>query len=251
MKVISSNGDLITDMGTWFRYAPPEKGELHWKDGRSAKEAAKAWVGSGSPTVPPEIASLIASHADTADLNIHTIIPEFETRLDNYRGKGRKHDVLALADGPQETAVIGIEAKADETFGPIITKYRQGKVGTASKVPNRIDGLLRGLFGRPWEEDLGALRYQLVHGVAGTLIEAAERNADLAIFVVHEFVSNLTTADKRARNDEDLASFVLHFTDTILTNKSLLGPFTVVGHGRIPAGANLYLGKVTTERVFI
>jgi hypothetical protein len=251
MKIISSNGNPITDMDTWFHYAPPEKGAAHWKDGRSAKEAAKAWVGRGSPSAPPEIASLIASHPDTTDLNIHTIIPEFETRLDNYRGKGRQHDILALASGSQGTAVIGIEAKADEAFGPIITKYRQGKVGTTSKVPNRIDGLLRGLFGGPWDEDLGSLRYQLVHGVAGTLIEAAERNADLAIFVVHEFVSDLTTIDNRTRNAEDLASFVQHFTGTTLASKILLGPFTVPGHNRVPTDCMLYIGKVTTELVLV
>lgn len=31
----------INSLDEWFQYAPPAKGENHWKDGRSAKELEK------------------------------------------------------------------------------------------------------------------------------------------------------------------------------------------------------------------
>jgi hypothetical protein len=34
---------LIANVGQWFRFAQPLGGARHWKDGRSAKEVAKAW----------------------------------------------------------------------------------------------------------------------------------------------------------------------------------------------------------------
>jgi hypothetical protein len=244
MKIVSKTGAPITDLDSWFEHAPPEKGARQWVDGRSAKEMARAWVGSGSPEIPPEVVSILGSHPETKELTIHTAIPEFETPLDSFRGKGRQHDVLALADGPLGPAVIGIEAKADEEFGPPITPYRNSRLGTASNVPARIDNLLKGLFGTRWNEDLGTLRYQLVHSLAGTLIETAVRNAKTSVFLVFEFVSDRTRPELVKRNNRDLSLFADRFSSGPLETGLLTGPFAVPGHGAIPRDAAFYMGKV-------
>lgn len=56
----------ITSLDDWPKYAPPKKRENHWRPGRSAMASARAWMGDGhGPTVPPEIAELLASHPMT------------------------------------------------------------------------------------------------------------------------------------------------------------------------------------------
>ena len=39
MRIYKSSHE-IRSVEDWFEYAPPKKGERHWKDGRSAKELA-------------------------------------------------------------------------------------------------------------------------------------------------------------------------------------------------------------------
>lgn len=54
---IAKNGQLITSVDDWFRHAPPKGGADHWRDGRSAKELARAWIESGSVAVPDELSA--------------------------------------------------------------------------------------------------------------------------------------------------------------------------------------------------
>lgn len=56
IAIIGPRGERITTLEQWREYAPPARGDLHWKDGRGAKE--------------------------------------LETSLDAL-GKGRQHDLIA------------------------------------------------------------------------------------------------------------------------------------------------------------
>ena len=56
---IMKDGLPITSLGDWFDRAGP-KSQGQWKDGRSAKETARAWLGTGSPSLPPEVEALLA-----------------------------------------------------------------------------------------------------------------------------------------------------------------------------------------------
>lgn len=57
----------IRSLEEWLQYAPPAKGEKHWKDGRSAKELAKAWMTYNGPSMPSELMDLLGTHSNTAD----------------------------------------------------------------------------------------------------------------------------------------------------------------------------------------
>lgn len=98
---IAKNGQLIASVDDWFRHAPPKGGADHWRDGRSAKELARAWIESGSVAVPNELSALLASHPDTRSAVLESAEPEARIAFDRHRGEARNADlaVRAVLDG--------------------------------------------------------------------------------------------------------------------------------------------------------
>jgi len=47
VRIEGPNGRAILSVEDWRTYAPPKRGDVQWKDGRSAMELAKAWFGGG------------------------------------------------------------------------------------------------------------------------------------------------------------------------------------------------------------
>lgn len=246
---LTANRGPIESMGDWFRLAPPQKRERQWKDGRSAKELAKAWVGAGAARVPAELDALFKSRPATESLVLECGTPEVVTKLDDYRGGKRNHDLVLIGQAGGVRTLVAVEAKADESFGPVIERYVDQKKGTSSRIPDRIEHLFRALFGRPLDAEVGSLRYQLLHGVAGTLIEAHNRGAAQAVFVVHEFLSAATNDEKVDQNAKDLDRFVRALSGGAvdgLRDGCLVGPFQVSGGEFVLEPPPLYVGKVTT-----
>ncbi len=207
-RIFGPTGGRITSLETWFEHAPPEKGLKQWQDGRSAKELARRWFYRGAGRIPWEMGSLLMSHRSTRRTFLIKGQAEHETPLDTFPGKGRQHDLLLDGFSEQGSLIIGVEAKADEPFGPTIAERLASVEGTKSNVPQRISNLSHALFGCDVDETIGELRYQLLHAVAGTIIEAIRRKADGAIFVVHEFVTPKTSTARQKANGQDLTKFV-------------------------------------------
>ena len=88
-------------------------------------------------------------------------------------------------------AIVCVEAKAGEDFGPyVVARIESAIKGT--NLPKRANHLAEGVFGRKaydYDHRFKTLRYQLLHAIAGTAIEAATQKADLAAFAVHFFPS--------------------------------------------------------------
>jgi hypothetical protein len=94
--------------------------------------------------------------------------------------------------------------------------------------------------------------YQLLSALAGTLIEAEERNAAVAVLVVHVFTSAKTKPDKVEENRALFEEFVNRIgksTTKSLADGTLYGPFSVPGAAgtRIPANIPVLLGELTSE----
>lgn len=235
----------ISTMEEWFQHAPPRLGKRHWKDLRSAKEQARAWLRNGSPEVPEELTRLFETHDDTKGFTIDLAIPELVTPLDNF-GEGRNHDLIGCGKIGGESAVIGIEAKADESFGDLISsKLGEGDAKQGSQLRNRIHALLETAFGSA-DPRCHGLRYQLLHAFVGTLIEAKKRRAKTALFVVHEFISKNLSSSNLDRNARDLNSFVraLHRgNEGPFDARRLIGPLTIAEYPPV------YLGKATVAVV--
>ena len=244
-------GWKIRNLADWHDLAPPQQA-YHWAELHSAMELACAWLRTGVPAVPQELIDLISSHQHTRGLAIETAIVEAETRLDRYRGMNRHHDLIALGRRQNVSMLVGVEAKADEPFGKTIEQELAGN--PHGNLPNRINLLAQAIFGAAAIDNggvnpaFGPLRYQLLHGLGGTLIEARNRQADRAIFVVHEFRSAQLNQQAFDANQADLEAFLQHipgFGNQPVQPGSLIGPLNVPGGEFVPNDRPLYVGKVS------
>ncbi len=247
------SGTEIRSIDDWFLLAPPKKGIKQWKDGRSAKELAKAYFpSSGQPKIPNELIKLLNSHEDTKDAVIDEGIPEHIVALDNFRGEQRNCDLVLYGRVGNKPIAINIEAKADEPFGLTIQKKLDSVTNPRSNIPKRIDLLCRSLFGKTVQEmpELANLRYQLITGAAGTLIDAESIKAHLSVFVIHVFLSNKLDVEKVDQNEKDFNKFIRLLSKNPqlkLEDGELFGPIVVNGGEFVPSHIPLYVGKIKRQ----
>ena len=243
-------------------------------------ESANAWLGVDG--LPAELAELLNSHQLTRGFQPELAVPELVTRLDDFAGEHRNHDLVVLGEAEGGRTLLAIEAKADESFGnhtvetylELCTKRAddyQAKVEaartTGGRMPRRsnararVEQLSAAVFGpapddQPVAESALPVRYQLLTAVAGALIEARHRDCDQAVLVVHEFLSEPdpakhlvgTDAKKVSRNRAAWQTLVDALVASPLQARgSLSGPVLVPGGGRVPADLPLLLGKALRQ----
>jgi len=244
------DGSEIKDWRSWTRPKEP----YQWRGGRSAMELARAWFVSPVPLCPSEITDLFASHPRTAGLTLLEGIPEHVTSLPE-RGAGRNHDLVLRGRGPNGDVVISVEAKVDEPFGETIGSYwDMARTSVApSRAPERIKTLLSMVFGAkasPDAEPWRGLRYQLLTAVAGTAIEACRRQADTAVVVVHEFLTEQMDDKKLKVNTEDLKTFIgvlRNVPASEIRQGRLYGP-TILAQGKhLSRHVDLFIGKAVFD----
>jgi hypothetical protein len=249
--IIQKNGRPIVTLSDWQRLAPPKSPEGHWKDNRSAKETARAWL-DGLPAPPPEFRDLLLSHPDLAGTTVERAEPEALLRFDDASGS-RNADMALWAKDERGPVAITVEAKADEPFdAPVAETFskalerlleRPASAGVA-----RIVHLTESLFRakEAGQSRIGDLGYQLPTATAGTLANASEIGAAKAVLVIHEFVTIETSAKKLAANHADLAAFVKRMSRGAIANVEagrLYGPIVVPGSPLFGRPAAFYVGK--------
>lgn len=160
---------------------------------------------NNGPKMPSDLSELLSTSPDTLGFQPEWVVPEYETKLDKFKGSGRNHDMIILGNTNGRNVVISVEAKVDESFGDIVNDYvaRSVKANPRSKIPDRIKQLSTAIFGT---KDVGELRYQLIHAVAGTLIEAKNQKAAQAVIIINEFVPFGKFSKKAKQNEEALQS---------------------------------------------
>jgi len=251
--LIHKNDNRIESVEDWFLLAPPKKGLRQWKDGRSAKELAKAWFPQpGSPQIPPDLFSLLNNHPNFTNTEILEGTPEHKIPLDNFHGETRNADLVLVGTSGDIKISINIEAKADEPYDKTIADKLRTVKNLRSKIPDRIDMLCQALFGATPKSnlDLLDLRYQLLTGCAGALIEASKVGAEAAVFVVHVFISDAVEGYKIQLNDSDYVCFLKCMDGADIeysADGSLVGPLTVPGGPFVPSDMPLYVGKIKTH----
>ena len=243
----SKDNEIIKSVDDWLLFSPPKKKKCHWKDGRSAKEFAKAWLETGKPKIPQELVNILQSHPLTRNFVPEFAIPEYITHLDNFFGGQRNHDLIisGLSDGKK--ILVSVEAKADESFGELICNV--GSKNPNSKIPQRLELLKNSIFGPTTDDVIGNVRYQLLTGVAGALIEAKNRGAGISVFIVHEFLSKALDYKKIEQNSDDFEYFVRILsgkTDLRIQLDELIEIKSVPGGEFVPGGMKLLIGKTQT-----
>ncbi|WP_309622152.1 DUF6946 family protein [Novosphingobium sp.] len=152
----------------------------HWKQGRSAKSLADSWFFAGD--IPASIRALLAQSEYLAGAELLEAWLERETDLQDGRATPSQTDLLALLGIGEKLAVLGIEAKVDESFGPLVSEWLDG--GSAGKT-HRLARLCE-LFELNSTE-VRDLRYQLFHRTAASILEAKRFRSDVAVLIVQSF----------------------------------------------------------------
>ena len=248
MQIENNDGAPITSVAEWRRLAPPASSH-HWREYRSACELAYAWIEGDADERLRDLLALALT-----DVAIERGIAERKTFFDGIPSGPRNHDLLAIGRASAGPLVVGIEAKADESFDERLSRWSEKRLqgNPASRGPERLDALTRAFFDTTREQDpsLDTLRYQLLSALAGTLADAKAFGAAHAALVVHEFETPETTSIKQDANAVDLDAFVgrlgtaprAHGPD----GSWIAGPFTVPGNGYLPGDVPFYVGKLRT-----
>jgi len=148
--------------------------EMHWRPGRPSYEIVHSWFAAKG--IPPSVQQTMATDALFVSAKALKVYFERKTDLDGL-GRESQTDIVALVGATDRNAVVGIEAKVDETFGPVVIDWNI----TPGK-DKRLEGLLR-VLGIA-KENAWHLRYQLLHRTVATIIEAANfRTRDAALIV--------------------------------------------------------------------
>lgn len=241
---------IINSLDEWKKLCPPEGKDRQWQDGRSAKELAKEWINNKGQYL--EI--LLGAFDEFKGINFEIVSPEFESKFDEYKGKGRQHDLLILANDNSGQVLISVEAKVDEQFGERIKDYYLQKItdrinGIPTNAPDRIEGLLHSIFGANFDKRVFNLRYQLLHSIAGTVAEAKKREVKKAVLVINTFRSkddNKFNHNKHQRNMRDLDEFIKQLSNNKMIeikNNNLIGPFNTMDSDYFSSNIKLYVIK--------
>jgi len=151
----------------------------HWKEGRSAYEAAHSWINARD--IPPAIRNVLRADRTLSDAELVRATFERQTPLDRL-GRPSQTDVLAVVKTNSGPAVLGIEAKVDETFGPTVDEWlRDASEGKVERLAGLVLRLGLG------QAEIGTLRYQLLHRAVATLLEARAAGAGHAALIVQSF----------------------------------------------------------------
>jgi hypothetical protein len=166
--------------------AKPHLGrESHWKQGRSAKAVADSWFQAND--VPPRVRAVLEQSIELKGAELIDAWLERCTDLGDRRGSATQTDLLAVLGVGDELAVMAVEAKVTESFGPLVSEWiGEGGEGKEDRLQRLCDllGFDRGA--------VGDLRYQLFHRTAAAILEARRYRAKKAVMMVHSFCANAT-----------------------------------------------------------
>jgi hypothetical protein len=249
MRIEGRGGGAITDLGSWLEFGGPASAG-HWADWRSAKCLAEAWLGDGAEDLCALLTTAPGGALDGFAPSL--AVAEAQTGFDHYPGGKRNHDLLVIGECAGGRTVVGVEGKADETFGLTIAEHldavdsRLAK-GERSNGRARLEGLLAALGpAESIEEDVASLRYQLFTATAGTLAAAAEHGADQAVFCVQEFATRKTDPARRAANGQDLRTFAKAVLGLEAEGDGdwIVGPARVPGSDLVPGTMPLWIAHL-------
>lgn len=247
--MIGKGGQEIASLEAWREFGAPKSGDRQWRDGRSAKECAQAWLAT-LPAMPVEVAEVLSGHPDFGRCTGWSAEPEAHVPIDHLRGPPNI-DVMVKARDKSGGFIVAVEAKAYESFGPTVgQRLARAEKYTVknprSKAVDRVLSLTERLLGQTSDE-AADLRYQLLTAAAAALSEAERAGAPRAVLLIHEFVTKATTDARHSKNTADLDRFVDQMSGGKIGSVAagqLVGPIR-----RKRWGPELYVGKaVRTSR---
>lgn len=160
----------------------------HWKQGRSAKSLADIWFLAND--IPPAVRRVLYQSDAFLDCELVDAWLERSTNLGDGRSTHSQTDLLAVLGLRDGLAILGIEAKVDESFGPLVSEWlRDDSAGKRARLARLLSTL--GIA----EADATALRYQLIHRTVAAIIEAKRYRSNRAVMIVQSFCPKATGFD--------------------------------------------------------
>jgi hypothetical protein len=163
--------------------------------------------------VPAEVRALLDSHELTRGAVLDKGFAQFTADLPGGGNETRQFDLLLHGRGPAGPLVIGVEARADETFGARLQKKLRATDDAEpdQTVEPRARTLISILFGvpdaDPADDPWARLRWRLLTGAAAAAHQAAREGASHAVFLVHEFKTPIVDEVIDAESMADLDVF--------------------------------------------
>ncbi len=163
--------------------ADPEK---HWREDFSAHSIAVSWENTAG--IPEEIKRLFNSQHVTGFSNVELAlaIPEYKVSLPGGT-RPSQNDVFALLTSDEALSTMAVEGKAREDFDVTVDEWKQR---TSEKGINERFSFLLQTIGLTNQKVNGTIRYQLLHRLASSIIEAKRFHAKNAIMVVQSFAED-------------------------------------------------------------
>jgi hypothetical protein len=155
-----------------------------WVAGYSAYETAWSWFDAQG--LPGSIQSILQTDAILANARLKKAYFEKQTELEDSRRRPSQTDVLAIVEIGSGLAVLGVEGKVRESFGPLIDQWNDYSPGKLRRLARLIEHI--GLIP---SGTMGNLRYQLFHRTVATLLEAERAGINEAAMIVQSFSSDL------------------------------------------------------------
>ena len=207
MKTVSSEGLEISSLDDWASFVR----RTYWKKGRSAFSLADFILDrQGAGHLESRLSQVLQQ-----EVSIRRITPEKQVRFDAY-GRGRCHDLaLDCIVSGEKSLFVGLEAKVDESFGnliqvELINAEKELARNPRSKALQRIRALPARYSPSLSVNSMLDVRYQLVHGTAGTVSALQENGAPyhMYVFYVLVFKTALYDQQKGAENHRDYLRFL-------------------------------------------
>jgi len=175
-----------------------------WKLGFSAMSTAISW--EKSKNIPAEIQSVLTENPKFKDLELLLAIPEYKVDLPGGT-KPSQNDILAVFTTKEFLTVMVVEGKAEENFDKTIIKWKE------STSPNGVEKRLKFILDKIGviDENIDALRYQLFHRLASSVIMAEKFHAKNAIMIIQSFTEN-----PKKNHFEDYVSFIKQFNISVV-----------------------------------
>lgn len=214
--------------------------QVHWKDGRSAKELAYLWEEERFPVdVQRVIDDFNTNNPEITcfkNMEILYAFPEFQIPLPGGDTSSQA-DIYLIAKGNKGLLSIAVEGKAGEGFSnQTVEQWLHDKKNSPnSNKPERLK-YLADIFGLGYD-GLKNIKYQLLHRTANPIIEGSRLGVKSALMLVHSFKEYAHFEDYR------LFAETLGFTAPVMHN-AIAGPVKVRFEGE---EIDLYLGWVCSE----
>ena len=165
------------------------KGEAHWKEGYSAHTLTTTWWQHTG--LPPSVRSILDSCPAFAGAELVDAFFERKTDLRDGFSTASQTDLLAIVRISGALAVIAVEGKVEESFGPMIGHPKPPSEDHLSTNQRSRLMTLQRLLGVT-DKDVAALRYQLFHRAAAAVFEAERYACGKALLLVQSFSPSRT-----------------------------------------------------------